>query len=558
MTTPQILASLAALRLPAPPVSVLGPPPAALAALPAPTMPNVSPAPPSGGIPSLLQPNAPPNTSSLGPTPVPSPALPTPSPSLLRIAAPDPTSLQRLPIPDLTGGNSPLSGPSALAAPTMPKVQGPPSQIGIDQNRLNFLRNSGSGISQIGQNVDPTTGVKTPGHLGFWGGLGKVGATVGDDILRIAAPKLEQMIPGGVGQNDYLQGRQQNFLGNDLATAQSEATTQNLNLQPQLKLMAAENLHDKTQGYLQHISDQQQNYQDKNLANLREHGLTYDEADPTGTKLRPLKYEEMTPLQQGKYDIDQSQQELQDAESAYKKAQATNIPINIQLAEGRLSVARKNANTAVQRLTSRPVQVIDPNDPDNTVYETAGQAMATGAHGTGGLGFSTKKMLQRDFTSGKDSHTLNSFNTAEEHLQQLQTAADALNNGNLPMLNQAGNAYAAATGSAAPTNFAAVKNAVAGEVGKTFQGGAVTEGERGALDAAINGASSPAQLNGVIQQYRQLMQSKRSALQQQYQQGMQGKPAFNIPTTGSPKEGDTKVNSAGDKVSFRDGKWGPA
>lgn len=30
------------------------------------------------------------------------------------------------------------------------------------------------------------------------------------------------------------------------------------------------------------------------------------------------------------------------------------------------------------------------------------------------------------------------------------------------------------------------------------------------------------------------------------------------PTGGAPKEGDTKVNSAGDKVSFKGGKWGPA
>jgi hypothetical protein len=247
----------------------------------------------------------------------------------------------------------------------------------------------------------------------------------------------------------------------------------------------------------------------------------------------------MSPLQQAKFDIDQSQQELKDADTAYTKAKATNIPINIQLAEGRLAVARQNANTAVQRLSSRPVQVLDPNDPNNTIYETAGQAMATGAHGTGGVGIASQKALQRDFTSGKEARTLNSFNTAEDHLQQLQSAANALQNGDIQVFNRFGNAYAAATGDPAPTNFAAVKNAVAGEVGKTFQGGSVTEGERGALDAAISGASSPAQLSGVIQSYRALMQSKRQALQSQYQQGRQGRPAFNsAPSAGGTPSGN--------------------
>lgn len=238
MTSPQILASLAALRLPAPPVSVLGmPAPNPLAGMSAPTMPNVQPAPSSSGIPYLLQPNAGPNNSSLGPTP--SAPLPVPAgagPSLLPSAS-SLNAFQRLPVPDLSEP-APKTPPPSLGAPSSPNVQPAPTQIGIDQNRLNFLRNSGSGISQIGTTVNPTTGVQTPGHLGFWGGLGKVGATIGDDILRIAAPNVEKMIPGTLGHNQYLQGLQQQYLGNDLATAKSQGEL--AQQQAQLPLTAAQ------------------------------------------------------------------------------------------------------------------------------------------------------------------------------------------------------------------------------------------------------------------------------------------------------------------------------
>lgn len=180
------------------------------------------------------------------------------------------------------------------------------------------------------------------------------------------------------------------------------------------------------------------------------------------------------------------------------------------------------ARTQVQLMM--PQEVADPNNPGGVIYTTRKDAI--GKEAPNSIGVTTAKATAKDFTSGKDAQTLNSFNTATEHLAQLSQAATALGNGNLPALNAVGNAYAKATGAAAPTNFQAVKSAVAGEVGKVFKGGAATDAEIKEFNGAISAANSPAQLQGVIQTYTGLMNSKRQSLQQQYTAGMSGRPNF--------------------------------
>lgn len=114
-----------------------------------------------------------------------------------------------------------------MAPPTMPNVQPlpvvpvPPTQAQSDISKLDYLRNSGSGISQIGNDVD-AQGNKTSNNPGFWKTLGKVGATVGDDLLKIAAPNIERNLPGTEGNNLRLQGIQQGQVANDLATQKTQ------------------------------------------------------------------------------------------------------------------------------------------------------------------------------------------------------------------------------------------------------------------------------------------------------------------------------------------------
>lgn len=139
-----------------------------------------------------------------------------PQPTTLPPIAPQPNisgmSLAKIPITmDAQNGQLPTL-PS-------PAIQNP--QLLADTNKLSYLRNSGSGISQIGNDVD-AQGNKTSNHPGFWKTLGKVGATIGDTALQLAAPGLERLIPGTLGHNLMLQGLQQGIVTNDQANAEAQ------------------------------------------------------------------------------------------------------------------------------------------------------------------------------------------------------------------------------------------------------------------------------------------------------------------------------------------------
>lgn len=147
-------------------------------------------------------------------------------------------------------------------------------------------------------------------------------------------------------------------------------------------------------------------------------------------------------------------------------------------------------------------------------------------------GYDVQKKTMEYFTSGEGGKNINAFNTASDHLDQLSQLSKGLQNGDVQLVNKAANAWKTATGEAAPTNFNMVKNAVAGEIAKTFKGNA-TEGEISSINDTINNAMSPEQLDGAIGQAKALMHSKLHANLQQYLQGVQGKPAFETPAEGT-------------------------
>jgi hypothetical protein len=126
-----------------------------------------------------------------------------------------------------------------------------------------------------------------------------------------------------------------------------------------------------------------------------------------------------------------------------------------------------------------------------------------------------KKKAASDFTSGNQGNALRSFAVAGQHLDQLGGLVDALDNGNMQIVNNLGNAYASQTGSPAPTNFDAAKDVVSKEVMKAIVGGGGGVSEREELSKSMSAANSPAQLKGVIAQYRNLMSAQHDALLQQ-------------------------------------------
>lgn len=121
------------------------------------------------------------------------------------------------------------------------------------------------------------------------------------------------------------------------------------------------------------------------------------------------------------------------------------------------------------------------------------------------------------FGSGKLGNQVRSLNVAVDHLDQLGQVADALNNDDNRTVNAVGNAIAAWSGKPAPTNFAAVRDFVMDEVGKSIIGSPGTGGDRDKAQQIIGAANSPAQLSGAIKQVQGLMGGQLNGLRRQYE-----------------------------------------
>lgn len=279
---------------------------------------------------------------------IPAPALPNVTPSvpigLQQLS--DARATATLPAPkigpiNLSGGN----GLPAIPAPSLspvtmnPHVASSPnsgdSQIYRDQNALMAARNAPAGGMQL--------------HNPFLRGLARVADVAGSVFL----PGLTTAIPGTTLHHNLLVNQAQQNLANDQKSAEMQAQTQNLNLQPQLKQQAAELANEKLLAQEQHWTDQTEAQKEaakqRYLANLQAHGYTLDESDPTGQKVRPMTYEEMSPVQQANVDLRQSQEDAQEAMAELRAAQNDPSSPAYKLAWGKLQSALQNGAAATMR-----------------------------------------------------------------------------------------------------------------------------------------------------------------------------------------------------------------
>ncbi len=133
------------------------------------------------------------------------------------------------------------------------------------------------------------------------------------------------------------------------------------------------------------------------------------------------------------------------------------------------------------------------------------------------------------FDTGTQGNQVRSFNTGIAHLNTLEGLVSALGNGNVKAINSAANTIKDQFGVAAPANFEAAKNIVGDEIIKAVVGGGGALADRENAQNQISRASSPAQLQGVINTYKTLMAGQLVSLQKQY-------------------ENATKLNDFGDKL----------
>jgi hypothetical protein len=239
--------------------------------------------------------------------------------------------------------------------PVMPAVQAAqvnaPSQLDRDQSRLNYLTNSGSGVSQIKNK------------------FGRVAGTIGDIALTMIDPAAALFTPGTSLHHQMLLGQQQGIVSNDL-----EQATQQANLGQIKAKTAAETPFEVTQDQaaavglpsLEGATMRPADYAKLPLQNLKNTG-TENAAETRGNAM-----DESTAIRSGlkpqvgadgktTYVEDpdspvtqQKQAQSQLAQAKAELARAGNDPRSpaYQLALKRASTAQQNANAATTRATA--------------------------------------------------------------------------------------------------------------------------------------------------------------------------------------------------------------
>jgi hypothetical protein len=122
----------------------------------------------------------------------------------------------------------------------------------------------------------------------------------------------------------------------------------------------------------------------------------------------------------------------------------------------------------------------------------------------------------KSFNTGIEGRSTRSLNTVMYHLDTLDEAGKALNNGDIRLFNSIGNRINKEIGVAAPTDFEATKKIVSSEIIKAITGVGGALADREEAQKTLDAASSPAQLSGVINQYKELFAGQLVGLEQSY------------------------------------------
>lgn len=195
------------------------------------------------------------------------------------------------------------------------------------------------------------------------------------------------------------------------------------------------------------------------------------------------------------------------AKAEAAKADAQDIePMAKMLAEKRLGISDLARLPAAQKMAilNRAAQ-LDPNLNTNDVK--------------------VKLALQKEFmVGGKAAQNIDKLNTAVDHLEKFKLAGEALQNGDVQLLNKIKNGIGKATGDKRITKFQAAAEAVAGEMAQVFKGTGGTDVEIEKWKKLLNDADSPEQIQGVFDQMVNLMRGRVDALDYRYSTANDGKP----------------------------------
>lgn len=134
--------------------------------------------------------------------------------------------------------------------------------------------------------------------------------------------------------------------------------------------------------------------------------------------------------------------------------------------------------------------------------------------------FAIRNPTRKAFTTGTQGQQLTAMNTAIEHLDMLQQAADSLNNGNFKPGNAVYNYLRDLFGGSPPTTYEAIKEKVDKELDAVASKGVPTVSGAAAQKAIAGISAGPAQIKAYIDANIPLMGSSLNALAYQHQQAM--------------------------------------
>ncbi len=466
-----------------------------------------------------------------------------------------------MPPPGMDTGAPPIQGTS------QPNVQAPRGTIQGEQAERNRLVGSPSGANQVyGKITHSGFGQNHPLAGKILGGLAQ-GASTAGDILGSAIPgvapqlaPLVQAIPGSTLHHNLLVKQEDRNINQ--MQGEQEKTAQTQNIQSEIPLheaqTAAADLTPATAEEAQAfgVPEGTQLNAASRAALAKQAGINQTKSDTTDVTV------------QGRKDVAEINGRIKQAIATLKPEQRDDRAIRLmQKDPATLSpeessylksydqwIQKTKVEPGVARAAAfarfRPVATVD--DAGNVTWDTAGHAMATHATTPQSMPFRTQVAMQRFMTSGKGGQLITAYRTAYDHLDMLQKAGDALQNGDIQSINKVANAWQQETGSPGPTNFDSVKTMLTGELANVAKVTGATDSEIQSYKEQINRAASPEQLKGVIQTNQDLMDQKVAEQAKQYESGMTGNVNFGHGGGGNEKPIGTTTKPDG--VYEKDGK----
>jgi hypothetical protein len=206
---------------------------------------------------------------------------------------------------------------------------------------------------------------------------------------------------------------------------------------------------------------------------------------------------------------------------------------------------------------ARPMVVVNPDNPQQTMIASAGQAERGKYATTASVGYQVNVAGHKALIPKGLGSNIAALATAEDHLKMANGLVDALGTGNVVALNRLSLMWSQATGDPAPTDFETVKTSLEGEMARAFTGVGATQGEIASVGSIINKANSPQALKSALNYARLTMEARRKNLWATAEQaGLTAPAGAGAPPpvrVGSKTYKQTATGPNGHKIGSNDG-----